>query len=49
MAVNPFKNSFDKLRRRYSTARLLVVTVVAWIVLLSVLILLDPRAAGPMP
>lgn len=49
MAVNPFKNSFDRLRRRYSTARLLVATVVAWIVLLSVLILLDPRAAGPMP
>ena len=43
--MNPFK----KLRRRYSTARLLVAAVVAWIVLLSVLILLDPRAAGPLP
>jgi hypothetical protein len=43
--VNPFKN----LRRRYSTARLLVAAVVAWIVMLTVLILLDPRGAGPMP
>ena len=45
MAVNPFKS----LRRRYSTARLLVAVVVAWIVVLTVLILLDPRAAGPTP
>ncbi|MET8863754.1 hypothetical protein ABZW11_12420 [Nonomuraea sp. NPDC004580] len=42
-------NLFDKLRRRYSTARLLVAAVVAWIVLLSVLILLDPRGAGSTP
>jgi hypothetical protein len=45
MAVNPF----EKLCRRYSTARLLVAAVVAWIVLLTVLILLDPGAAGPRP
>ena len=45
MAVNPFKN----LRRRYSTARLLVAAVIIWIALLTILILLDPRGTGPVP
>ncbi|YCK40784.1 hypothetical protein ACNF49_44030 [Actinomadura sp. ATCC 39365] len=42
-------NPFDKPRRRYSTPRLLVAAVIAWIVLLTVLILHDPAGAGPLP
>lgn len=35
------------LRRRPSLSRLLLAAVVAWIVFLTILILLDPRSAGP--
>ncbi|GIH97029.1 hypothetical protein ACFFMN_36335 [Planobispora siamensis] len=35
--------------RGFSWSRLLLAAVVAWIVVLTVLILLDPRAAGPAP
>ncbi|RVX45028.1 hypothetical protein EDD27_7804 [Nonomuraea polychroma] len=36
-------------RRRPSLNRLLLAAVVAWIAVLTVIILLDPRGAGPAP
>jgi hypothetical protein len=36
-----------KSSRRPSLNRLLLAVVVAWIVVLTVIILLDPRGAGP--
>ncbi|MEV0620048.1 hypothetical protein AB0I81_42485 [Nonomuraea sp. NPDC050404] len=40
--MNPLK----RLYRRFSVSRWLVAAVVAWILLLTLLILLDPGAAG---
>ncbi|WP_276615438.1 hypothetical protein [Nonomuraea basaltis] len=36
-------------RRGLSLNRLLLAAVLAWIVVLTVIILLDPRGAGPTP
>ena len=35
-------------RRTLSPSRLLMAAVIAWIVLLAVIIVLDPRGAGPV-
>ncbi|MFI6291184.1 hypothetical protein ACIBEJ_06325 [Nonomuraea sp. NPDC050790] len=36
-------------RRRPAIAKILLATIIAWIILLTVLILLDPAGAGPAP
>ncbi|WP_284735278.1 hypothetical protein [Nonomuraea sp. NEAU-A123] len=41
--------SLKFFRRRPSLNRLILTAVVAWIVVLTVIILLDPSAAGPTP
>lgn len=39
-------NPFDFFHRRLSLSRLLIVAVIAWIILLTVIILLDPRGSA---
>jgi hypothetical protein len=36
-------------RHRPSAGRLLLAAVIAWIALLTVIILLDPHGSGPLP
>jgi hypothetical protein len=39
----------SSVRRRLTPSKILLAAVIAWIIILTVLILLDPQASGPTP